>query len=167
MKQKMTMIALILFVLIIFTACAPSVIEEQSPEPAVESAEPVAQAMDEDDFLPIVLPVYEDLENYLGTQVSVSGFAFYRDSFGENEFMVTRMMVECCFDDASPTGFVTLWTQSVLPEANEWIRVTGIIDQREATDSVTGMTFIQPYLIAESVESIEPYESEYVFYEAE
>ena len=179
-KKEFLLLVSLLFTLL-FSACAPNSAVSGDPaktngKPAVETAETADAEMTDsileptyeaDVFLSVVLPVYENLDSYLGKEVSIDGFVMYRDTFDENELMVTRMLVECCFDDAAPTGFVSRWDGGALPEADEWVRVTGIIDQRQVTDPVTGGVFIQPYLIAQSLESIEPYESEYVFIEAD
>ncbi|MEN1760488.1 hypothetical protein [Anoxynatronum sibiricum] len=168
MQRRAFLLTLLLLFVLVLTACSQPGGDAAVPAVTVApAAESTTAAYESDDFLPLVLPVYEDLENHLGEEITVKGFVFLRDSYGDNEFMVTRMLVECCFDDAAPTGFVTQWETDTLPEVDSWVEVTGIIDQREATDSVTGMVFIQPYLIASSVTSIEPYDSPYVFFETE
>jgi uncharacterized repeat protein (TIGR03943 family) len=170
MKRRLTLSVTLLLLTLVFSACASSGSDEPAAPTAVEPAEEAVEVLSqpiEDEFLSIVLPIHQNLEDHLGDEVTIEGFVLYRDSYGENEFMVTRMLVECCFDDAAPTGFVTHWDSDDLPKADEWVRATGMIDQREAVDSVTGMTFIQPYLIASRIESIDPYESEYVFIDAE
>ncbi|SMP66695.1 TIGR03943 family putative permease subunit [Anoxynatronum buryatiense] len=168
MQKRQFTLTMLLLLTLLLAACSQSTGNTASPAVTVApAAETTTAAYEADDFLPLVLPVYEDLEGHLGEEITVKGFVFQRDSYGENEFMVTRMLVECCFDDAAPTGFVTRWETDVLPEVDSWVEVTGIIDQREITDSVTGMVFIQPYLIASSVEPIEPYDSPYVFFETE
>jgi len=166
MKNRTILVMMLLFSLLL-AACSQSGGQNQTPAVTVAPAADATEAADEaDDFLPLVLPVYEDLEGHLGEEITVEGFVLLRESYEENEFMVTRMLVECCFDDAAPTGFVTRWNPDALPEADSWVAVTGVIDQREVTDSTTGMVFLQPYLIASAVESIEPYDSPYVFFEA-
>jgi putative membrane protein len=166
MKRRLMLSVTLILLTLVFTACASPGSDEPAVPAAEEAVEVTSQPID-DEFLSIVLPIHQNLEDHLGDEVTIEGFVLYRDSYGENEFMVTRMLVECCFDDASPTGFVTHWDSDDLPEADEWVRATGIIGQREAVDSVTGMTFIQPFLIASHIENIEPYESEYVFIDAE
>ena len=163
MKKKLSFIVMILCLIVIATGCGQNTaaVEEVS-DPA-----PVAAGLNDptDDFVAIVLPIYADLPGHLGEQVTVDGFVQIRESYGPNEFMVARLYVDCCFDDAAPMGFVTSWNGGEMPAADEWVRVTGIVTQRESTDPVTGDTYIQPAMTAESVEMIEAYESVHVFAE--
>lgn len=189
MKRNMLFFTILLLMSLALVSCAPANPVEPTIEPAAEPAiepapeqagepasEPAAEpsqapepltgaelvAAQDTAFLETVLPVHEDLEAHLGEEVTVSGMVLYRDSFEGNDFMVTRLVVECCPDDAAATGFVTQWNGET-PAGDEWVQVTGVIDQREVQDVTTGMKLMQPYLIASSVEIIEPFESEYLF----
>jgi uncharacterized repeat protein (TIGR03943 family) len=181
MKRNLLFLSTVLLITLALSSCAPATPAEPTIEPATEpasepAAEPAAEpsqppeqssaaelvAAQDAEFLETVLPVHEDLESHLGEEVTVSGMVLYRDSFDGNDFMVVRLVVECCPDDAAATGFVTQWDGEA-PAADEWVQVTGVIDQREVQDATTGMKLMQPYLIASSVEIIEPYESEYLF----
>lgn len=166
MKRNPLLLAILLLLSLTLAACAPSApAEAPAEEPAQETAQSAAAelvAAQDAEFLDTVIPVNDDLEAHLGEEVTVSGFVLYRDSFEGDDFMVARLVVDCCIDDAAATGFVTQWDGEA-PAADEWVQVTGVIDQREVQDSTTGMNFIQPYLIASNVEIIEPFESEYLF----
>ena len=166
MKRNPLFLAILLLLSLTLAACAPSApAEAPAEEPAQETTPSAAAelvAAQDAEFLDAVVPVNENLEEHLGKEVTVSGFVLYRDSFEGDDFMVARLVVDCCIDDAAATGFVTQWTGEA-PAADEWVQVTGVIDQREVQDTTTGMNFIQPYLIASSVEIIEPFESEFLF----
>lgn len=170
MKRNLLFLAILSFLILTLAACAPSApteapVEAPAEETALEAPQSAAAelvAAQDAEFLDTVIPVNDDLEAHLGEEVTVSGFVLYRDSFEGDDFMVARLVVDCCIDDAAATGFVTQWDGEA-PAADEWVQVTGVIDQREVQDSTTGMNFIQPYLIASSVEIIEPFESEYLF----
>lgn len=170
MKRNLLFLSILSFIMLTLTACAPSApAEAPAEEPAQEPAQSAAQsaaaelvAAQDAEFLDTVVPVNENLEAHLGQEVTVAGFVLYRDSFEGDDFMVARLVVDCCIDDAAATGFVTKWDGEA-PAADEWVQVTGVIDQREVQDTTTGMNFTQPYLIASSVEIIEPFESEYLF----
>ena len=172
MKRNLLFLSILLLITLALASCAPAAPAapaEPASEPAAEPAQPSEQsaaaelvATQDAEFLDAVQPVNEDLESHLGEEVTVSGFVLYRDSFDNDDFMVARLVVDCCIDDAAATGFVTQWDGEA-PAAEEWVKVTGIIDQREVQDATTGMRFMQPYLIANNVETIEPFESEYLF----
>lgn len=177
MKKNLLFLSTLLLIALALTSCSPAAPAEPVSEPVTEPiAEPAAGtsqlstqlsgaelvAAQDAEFLETVLPVHEDVESHLGEEVTVSGIVLYRDSFDQDDFMVARLVVECCPDDAAATGFVTQWDGEA-PVADEWVQVTGIIDQREVQDVTTGMKFMQPYLIASSVETIEPFESEFLF----
>lgn len=173
MKRNLLFLSILLLITLTLASCAPASPSEPASEPVTEPVVETTQSSDQSAaaelaatqdaaFLDTVVPVNENVESYLGQEVTVSGFVLYRDSFDNDDFMVTRLVVDCCIDDAAATGFVTQWAGEA-PAADEWVEVTGIIDQREVEDITTGMTFMQPYLIASSLEIIEPYESEYLF----
>ena len=163
MKNKSSFIVMILCLVLIATGCGQIAAGEVVSETAPAGTE--AENDQTDDFIAIVLPIYADLPGHLGERVTVDGFVQIRDSYGSDEFMVARLYVDCCFDDAAPMGFVTTWDGGEIPAADEWVRVTGIVTQRESIDPDTGAAYIQPAMTAESVEMIEAYESVHVFAE--
>lgn len=166
MKRNLLFLSILLLLTVTLASCAPSAPAEAPVEaPAQEASQSAAAelvAAQDAEFLDTVLPVNDNLEAHLGEEVTVSGFVLYRDSYEGDDFMVARLVVDCCIDDAAATGFVTQWNGEA-PAADQWVQVTGVIDQREVQDTTTGMNFVQPYLIASSVEIIEPFESEYLF----
>lgn len=172
MKRNLLFLSILLLITLALASCAPAApvtTAEPATEPVAEPAQSAELsaaaelvATQDAEFLDTVLPVNEDLESYLGQEVTLSGFVLYRESYDKDDFMVARLVVDCCIDDAAASGFVTQWDGEA-PAADEWVQVTGIIDQREVQDVTTGMKFMQPYLMASSVEMIEPFESEYLF----
>jgi uncharacterized repeat protein (TIGR03943 family) len=164
LKKKLSFIVMILCLVVISTGCGQNAAAgEEVSDPPVAVVETTNDPAD--DFIATVLPIYADLPGHLGEQVAVDGFVRVGESYGPNEFMVARLYVDCCFDDASPMGFVVSWDGGEIPAADEWVRVTGIVTQRESTDPDTGAIYIQPAMTAESVEMIEAYESVHVFAE--
>lgn len=114
-------------------------------------------------YAALVQDAHDNLADFIGNTVTVDGVVRIQDNYGPQEFMVHRLLVDCCIDDAAPLGFMTSLEQGERPAADQWVRVTGTVFSQEAKDDLTGTVFNRPALNVTAVELIDPLPSIYVF----
>lgn len=75
----------------------------------------------------ILSDAYDNMENYLGKNISVTGYIFRLEDFGNNEFVIARdMLVDSSHSQV--VGFLCNYNQISQYETNSWVKITGIIE---------------------------------------
>ncbi|MFN7036242.1 MAG: TIGR03943 family putative permease subunit [Bellilinea sp.] len=99
----------------------------------------------------------ENLQQFVGQPVDVTGFVFSDGRLSENQFMVGRFTITCCVADATALGMIAEYPKVIGLKQHSWVRVQGKIDLLERDGRLL------PIIRAESVEAVAPPEQPYLF----
>jgi putative membrane protein len=117
-----------------------------------------------DDFYNTYLTLFNDMGRILNTEITLDGFVYVDEYTTSTQFVISRYLMSCCAADSSIIGVLVETEEDFVVDS--WVKVTGVVTLEdvyfEATDSYE-QTFI---LRNPVIETIEPYETPYVFYEA-
>lgn len=113
--------------------------------------------VDSENYVRWMEELFNNLDQYKGKKIEVTGFVYKDDQFGENEFVSARMMMVCCAADMQTVGFLCKYNGSPELTADSWIKVTGTIEEGEFEGSK--MTVIE----VDQIENTEKPENEYVY----
>ena len=102
-----------------------------------------------------MLDMYKD--NFIGKDVEISGFVYREDDMRPDEFVVSRMAMQCCSADAMPYGFLVKSARGSALKKDTWITLTGTL----ATTDYRGNEIIR--LEAKKFKTIHPPEDPYVY----
>jgi putative membrane protein len=73
----------------------------------------------------------EDLGNnvdkHVGKKIKITGFVLREEDLSKNEFILARMLINCCAADSQVLGIVARWDKAETLSEDEWITVEGII----------------------------------------
>ena len=94
-------------------------------------------------FLSQMTDIYTNSQDYIGRIISLEGYMFMDSPEADVVGGVVRNTPGCCGDDGM-TGFLYTWS-GAKPKENEWIRVTGVLTERESDDA-------SPYFVLEASE---------------
>ena len=72
-----------------------------------------------------MLDMYKD--NFKGKEISISGFVYREEGMDKDEFIVSRMAVQCCSADAIPYGVLVKSKGGASLKKDTWISMTGIL----------------------------------------
>ncbi|CDF57627.1 Uncharacterized membrane protein, YCGQ B. subtilis homolog [Thermobrachium celere DSM 8682] len=111
--------------------------------------------VDNKNYLDVMEELHNNLDKYLGREIVIEGFIFRNKEFNKNQFVVARMLVNCCAADAQVVGLMVEGSYNV--KENEWVRVRGNIkkgcyDNQEI-----------PVIDAKSVDLIKKPKEEYIY----
>jgi putative membrane protein len=114
--------------------------------------------MDSDQFYRSMIEISDNLDQYLGVPVEVTGFVF-RDveDIKDDQFVPARMLMTCCAADLVPIGLLCSYEETGTLSENDWVRVTGTIGETE----YMGKTI--PCIDADSVEISQAPQDAYVY----
>lgn len=99
----------------------------------------------------------ENVQQFVGQPVDVTGFVFSDGRLTANQFMVGRFTITCCVADATALGMIVEYPQVAMLKEHSWVRVLGKIDLIERDER------LWPVIIAESVEAVPQPEQPYLF----
>lgn len=107
--------------------------------------------------------VCTNIEDYKGKKIIISGFVFKENSFKENEFVVSRMLMSCCAADTQLVGLLSKWDEAKNLSNDQWIKVVGTIEETNYKDETTEEEGIIPYIRVENVEILETPVKQYIY----
>ncbi|HML47681.1 MAG TPA: TIGR03943 family protein, partial [Clostridia bacterium] len=85
-------------------------------------------AVADEDFAFWLTELYENMEQYEGYTVSMTGFVINDpEILAENEFVPARMMMSCCVGDLAPVGLLCTYDQARSLEPESWVTVEGTL----------------------------------------
>lgn len=101
--------------------------------------------------------VYDNLNSYKGTPISLVGYVFKDSSFGPNQFVPARLLMVCCAADMQPTGLLCFYDGAPQLESNSWVQVDGVIDETSFEGEII------PCIMAKNVTPTEAPAESYVY----
>ncbi|MDD2505614.1 MAG: TIGR03943 family protein [Bacilli bacterium] len=107
-------------------------------------------------YVSILMDISDNLDNYVGDEISIDGFIYRDSTMKSTEFVIGRLYISCCTADAQLLGYLCNYTDSSNIKDNEWYNVKAKID----TTIQDGMKL--PYFKVEKVTKINKPENEYV-----
>lgn len=129
-------------------------VEMQKPDITLQNG---VLVLTSENFYVGLCEVYDHLDAYKDTPISLVGYVFKDSSFASNQFVPARLMMVCCAADMQPTGLLCLYDGAPQLEANSWVQVDGIIGQT----SFEGETI--PCILAKNVIPTEAPAESYVY----
>lgn len=113
--------------------------------------------MDDNNYFQWIQEIYENMDQYLGKKIQVTGFVFKSEQFDEDLFVPARMMMTCCVADMQPIGLLCVYDQVASLEDGDWIQVRGTLGMRD----FEGVS--SPVIIASVVEEAVKPEIDYIY----
>lgn len=113
--------------------------------------------IDSENYVDKFYDMGEDMDDYIGRKIQISGFVYEDDKMKDNEFVIGRYCMSCCTADLSLTGFLIDYGQAGGLKRNGWYSITGIMGKGSYDGQVV------PEIKALEVQKIQKPEYEYVY----
>lgn len=120
--------------------------------------------VDQNNFVSKIVDICSDIECNRGKNITISGFIYRDDSFKENEFLISRILVSCCAADAQVTGIMCRTKTGRIPVVGQWVRVEGRLNSIKYTERYSGLEYTIPQIIVDKIEGIKNPENKYIYY---
>ncbi len=134
--------------------------EEQSKSIPADIKE---NTVDAEMFKDTLSNIYDNFKIIKGSEVEISGFVYTENGFGENRFVVSRLMVGCCAADAEIIGVLCEVENGERFEKDKWVKVKGIIQSTTQHNQYTDKKESIPIIKVTSIEEIEAPLNQYVY----
>lgn len=75
--------------------------------------------------------IFENTDDYIGKQISFSGYVYRLTDFNENEFVLARDMIISSDYQTVVVGFLSNYSKAKDLQDGEWVQITGTIEKGE------------------------------------
>lgn len=106
--------------------------------------------------------ISENLNKYIGNDISVEGFIYKDSKFKTNEFVAARLLISCCAADGQVIGFLCQADNLTNLDKYKWVRVKGKID-KEILIGTIGQNSEVPVIKVSSIEYIDTPSNQYIY----
>jgi putative membrane protein len=135
-------------------------------ESGVDSRVPLPEGklvIDQGNFLQMMEMLWSAGESIDGREVEMVGFVYNDPSLGQQDFILARLIITCCANDADIAGLLCRWPERQALDEGEWVKVQGKLGRvpyyNLQTHQITNMPFIQ----VEQLTEVQKPEQEYVY----
>ena len=101
--------------------------KQSNVAPGTKTNEGIEIKVTEDNYTQTMYNLHDQLDDYTGKTIQISGYIYKDDTFKSNEFVVGRTMIACCTADASLIGLKCEEINSENLKNDDWYVVTGKI----------------------------------------
>ncbi|ERI92980.1 TIGR03943 family protein [Clostridiales bacterium oral taxon 876 str. F0540] len=71
-----------------------------------------------------------NLDKHMGKKIKITGFVLKNDKLQKDEFILTRMLINCCAADSQVMGVTVKYDKAITLNKDEWVNVEGIVSSK-------------------------------------
>jgi putative membrane protein len=103
------------------------------------------------------------IDEHLGKKIKITGFVLKEDKLEKNEFLISRMMMNCCAADSQILGVVGRWDKTAGLKKDDWITVEGKVGYKEEKDRNGKVIKKFPVVLVEKLTRIKNPDNPYIY----
>lgn len=131
--------------------------EMDEAETEKETAEIRNIVINDSNYIETLIDMSDNLDSYVGSEVSINGFIYRDDTMSSNQFVIGRLAITCCAADAQLFGYLCKYDDWNKLKDNEWFNIKAKIE----TTVMDGMKL--PYFNVQEVNMIDKPKDEYIY----
>ncbi|MCM0649326.1 TIGR03943 family protein [Clostridium swellfunianum] len=105
----------------------------------------------------------DHIDEHIGKKIRITGFVLKDNKLSKNEFLVSRMLINCCAADSQILGVVGSYDKSEALEKDSWIVVEGKVSLKEEKDINNKVIKKYPVILVEKLINIEKPNNPYIY----
>ncbi len=154
-KIFFVIVAIILFCFFLYAAyriyneSISSTVKDSMPNPGVIS-------IDSSNYTNVLKTVHDNLDTYIGKQISFSGYIYRVSDFNPNQFVLARDMIISSNLQTLVVGFLCQSKEAANYEDNTWVEITGKITKGKYYEEI-------PIIEITQIKKIEKPKDHYVY----
>lgn len=115
-----------------------------------------------DNFLPMMELLWSAGELIDGREVEMVGFVHSQPGLGPQDFVLARLLVSCCREDAEVAGLLCRWADRQNLADGEWVEVRGKLGRLPYFSMQSHQVADLPFIQVEQLTAVAKPESEYI-----
>jgi putative membrane protein len=108
-------------------------------------------------YLHYLEEISENMERHKGKRVVINGFILKDNSYEKNEFLLTRVLMNCCAADSQAIGILCRSNKSHELKNGDWVRIEGTISSK------TEKGMVKPIILVDKIQKTEKPENDYIY----
>jgi putative membrane protein len=113
--------------------------------------------LNDDNFASAIQEIYENMNQYEGKRIELTGFVYKNNMIQDNEFVPARMLMWCCSADLQTIGLLCRYDNAPALKQTAWVKVSGLIKVVDYRGQKT------PVIYADQVVNTDKPQDEYVY----
>lgn len=97
------------------------------------------------------------IDEHKGKRVIIEGFILKDDKYDNNEFLITRVLMNCCAADSQAIGVLGRFNKLSSFKKDDWVRVEGIISTK------LNKGIVSPIILVDKIEKADRPENDYIY----
>lgn len=81
----------------------------------------------EEGFMELLTAIDLYLDNFVGKTMEISGFVYREPDMETNQFVISRLAMQCCSADAAPYGILVESDEAAKLAQDTWVKITGTL----------------------------------------
>ena len=119
--------------------------------------------MTDENYFEIYNQISDNLDNFTGKEIEVSGYVFREKHYKKTEIVIARDLMWCCAADIAVIGFYAETEDAENFKENEWIKVKGKLDKHMYHNEDINRDYYIASIKTESTEKTDPPANEYLY----
>lgn len=115
----------------------------------------------EENFYCYLEDIQKDIYKYEGRDIEVEGMVYKSKDIKSNQFIITRLVMNCCAADSQYIGVICDYNGASLKECT-WVRVIGKITHSNISD-IRGKAKVLPLVTVDKVENIKQPKETFIY----
>jgi putative membrane protein len=103
------------------------------------------------------------IDEHVGKKIKITGFVLKEKNLNKDEFLISRMMMNCCAADSQILGVVGKWDKIEGLKQDDWIVVEGKVSFKEEKDKNNKVVKRYPVVLVEKLTHIETPDNPYIY----
>ncbi|AOZ94395.1 TIGR03943 family putative permease subunit [Paenibacillus crassostreae] len=85
--------------------------------------------IEEEGYMELLTSIDLYIENFIGKKIKMTGFVYREDDMLSNQFVISRLTMQCCSADTAPYGIMVESVDATNFAEDTWVELTGTIGQ--------------------------------------
>ena len=91
--------------------------------------------IEEEGFMEMITSIDLYIDNFIGKKIKMTGFVYREDDMPSNQFVISRLAMQCCSADTAPYGIMVESEIANRFAEDTWVELTGVIGQTTYNDN--------------------------------
>lgn len=105
----------------------------------------------------------ENINKHVGKKIIISGYVTKEDKLNKDEFIITRLLINCCAADSQVIGILCRGDLTKSLNKDAWVRVEGIVSYKEIKDGNNKVVSKLPLIIVQKLTNINKPVNQYIY----
>lgn len=117
----------------------------------------------EENYIHYLEDLGSHIDKHIGKKIKITGFVLREKNLNKDEFLISRMLINCCAADSEIIGVVARWDKGETLKKDDWITVEGKVSMKQEKDKNNRIIKKYPVVIVEKITYVKAPANKYIY----